>query len=370
MADKIGKPVKTLEGLRHITGQGRFVADIKLPNTLFCRFIRSTYPHAILKSVEGPASARIFTWRDLEKIATPFKIEIPLRGVKPHHLHYLACDKVRYVGEPVAMLLSEDPYILADLAEEVVVDYEPLKPVSDVESALADGAPLLYEDWGSNVAASLDYRVGDPESMLSSSPLVLEKSFHIGRVTPAPLEPRAILAYFDRGTGILTVYISNQAPHVERALLSQAIGIPENRVRVITPDVGGAFGQKCLLYPEDVAVCIASILTGRPVKYVESRGENLTASSHAREQHHQVKIGVKRDGEIQAIIDRIKTDIGAGILYPHSSIGTSIVAASMLPGPYRFQHYRAEILCVATNKCPFGAYRGLANPKQLSLWRD
>jgi carbon-monoxide dehydrogenase large subunit len=342
-------------------GGGRFVDDITMPGMIYCAFVRSVYPHASLRSVD--ADGFVLTWKTLEKICRPYMVKIPIPGVKPYTLYYLAHRKVRYVGEPVAMVLAGDRYRVSDLVETVNVDYEPLPPVPDVESALSPDAAVINEEWGDNIAAKLHLRVGDIESSLGRSPKIMEQSFSIGRATPAPLEPRAILASYDKVSGLLTVYISNQAPHVERALLSEALGLPENRVRVVTPDVGGAFGQKCLLYPEDVAVCLASMLTGRPVKWVETRRENLISSSHAREQRHHVRVGFNRDGVITALYDEIVTDIGAGILYPHSSIGTSIVTASMLPGPYRFRNYEAWITCVASNKCPFGAYRGFGQPE-------
>lgn len=363
MARYIGKNMSSKETLRHCLGRGRFVEDLALPGMLYCGFVRSAYPHAMIKSIEFDSDVMVLTWERLARICAPFKVEIPVRGVKPYALHYLAHRKVRYVGEPIAAVLSDDRYLLEDKIEEVVVDYDPLPAVADTDSALADGAPLLYEEWGDNIAASLRLRFGDVEKALENSYLVMDESFSIGRATPAPLEPRAILSHYDAGTGQLTVYISNQAPHVERALLSSALGIPENSVRVITPDVGGAFGQKCLLYPEDVTVCLASIISGRPVKWIESRRENLTSSSHAREQHHRIRVGVSRDGQLQSVSDDMVTDIGAGILYPHSSIGTSIVTASMLPGPYKFRNYDVKLRCVVTNKCPFGAYRGFGQPE-------
>lgn len=345
-------------------GAGRFVDDIKMPGMLHCHFVRSLYPHARLNSVEaGSQRGVLITWKTLEKICKPFTVRIPIPGVKPYTLYYLASGKVRYVGEPIAMVLDPDRYAVMDLADMVNVDYEPLPPVPDVESALSSSSTVVNDEWGDNVAARLHLAFGDVKSSMERSAKILEQSFSIGRASPAPIEPRAILAYYDRASAHLTVYISNQAPHVERAMLAEAIGLPENRVRVVTPDVGGAFGQKCLLYPEDVAVCLASMLTGRPVKWVETRSENLISSSHAREQRHNVRVGFNMDGVITSIYDEIITDIGAGILYPHSSIGTSIVTAAMLPGPYRFRNYEAWITCVATNKCPFGAYRGFGQPE-------
>ncbi|MEM3097041.1 MAG: xanthine dehydrogenase family protein molybdopterin-binding subunit [Nitrososphaerota archaeon] len=363
MYKHIGRSAYSGDQLKHCLGRARFVGDIKMDSMLHCSFVRSPYPHALIRSVMYRSGLTVLTWEKLEKICRPFKVEIPLRDVKPYALHYLANRKVRFVGEPVAAVLSDDFYRLEDFLDEVAVDYEPLPAVTNVMAAQDEDAPLLYEEWGDNVAASLSLRVGDVGRAMEDSHLVLDESFSIGRAAPTPLESRAILAHYDSGTRQLTVFTSNQAPHVEKALLSTALGIPESRVRVVTPDVGGAFGQKCLLYPEDVTVCLASMITGRPVKWVENRRENLTAASHAREQHHRIRVGASDEGEILAVSDEIITDIGAGILYPHSSIGTSIVTASMLPGPYKFRNYEARIRCVVTNKCPFGAYRGFGQPE-------
>jgi carbon-monoxide dehydrogenase large subunit len=262
----------------------------------------------------------------------------------------------------VAAVLASDRYTIVDECDKVSVDYEILPPVTNIDQALT-GENLLYEEWGTNILADLRFQHGSVEKAFKESTLVVEERIETHRQSASPMETRGCIAFYNRGEHMLTVWISNQNPHLHRALLSRILGIPESRIRVIVPDVGGGFGQKGHLYPEDVVVAVASMVTGRPVKWIETRRENLISAAHSRQQVHHVKIGATEDGILTALQVRTFLDIGAGILYPHDSVELAHVVMDILPAPYRLKNYEVRAHCVVTNKTPSGAYRGFGHPE-------
>jgi len=349
------------EEMKHIIGYARFIDDISLPNMLYCGFIRSPHPHALIKKIAYDG-VNVLTVESLDKYAKPLELNYPLPHTHKITLNYLARRKVRYVGEPVAAVMSSDRYSVIDECENVSVDYEPLTPVPDVEKALKNES-LLYEEWGTNVMANIHFQHGSVEKAFNESDLVVEKRIETHRQSASPMEPRGCIAFYDKGEDMLTVWVSNQNPHLHRALLARILGLPETRVRVIVPDVGGGFGQKGHLYPEDVVVAVASMVTGRPVKWVETRRENLLSAAHSRQQMYDVKVAANYDGRITALKAKVNLDLGAGILYPHDSVELAHVVIDMLPGPYRLNNYEADVSCIVTNKTPAGAYRGFGHPE-------
>ncbi|MEM2514967.1 MAG: xanthine dehydrogenase family protein molybdopterin-binding subunit [Candidatus Caldarchaeum sp.] len=356
---------KDREAWRHVSGRGTFIDDISFPHMLECVFVRSTYPHAWIRGIQHPpasACQAVLTWRELEKYAKPLKLVYPFKNCNPMVLNFLAHDKVRYVGEPVAAVIAGDKYKAHDLAESVNVEYEPLPAVSDPLQSIESDI-LLYDEWRSNLLARFTQSYGDLDKAYESSRTVVEEKFYVNRQTAAPLETRGCIAYYDHGKNFLTIWVSNQNPHLHRAVLSEVLSIPENRIRVIVPDVGGAFGQKGHTYPEDVVVAAASMLTGRPVKWIETRRENLTSSAHSREQVHFIKMGCTADGIITFIKDEAFLDVGAHLLYPHDYLELAHVVMDMITGPYKIQNYSVAVNCVVTNKTPSGAYRGFGHPE-------
>lgn len=356
-------PVKEVK--KHVMGCGSFLDDLSVPQMLHCVFVRSTYPHAKIRAVDFSSLngvASVLTWRELEKYAKPLSLMYPFRKCNQMTLNFLAKDKVRYLGEPVAALVSDDKYEATDLAELINIEYEPLPTVSDSVKAVETDV-LLYDEWGSNILAEFSQSFGDVDNALDSSDIVVEEKFQVNRQTAAPIETRGCLAYYDRCRRFLTVWVPNQNPHLHRSVLSQVLDIPENRIHVVVPDMGGGFGQKGHTYPEDVVVAAASMMTGRPVKWVETRRENLTSSAHSREQTHFLKIGATREGVITAMRDEVLLDAGANLLYPHDYLELAHVVMDMLPGPYKIRNYSVNIKCVVTNKSPSGAYRGFGHPE-------
>lgn len=349
------------EEMKHVKGYAHFIDDVNFSNMLYCGFVRSPSPHALIKKIDFDG-VYVLTAKELDKYVTPLELKYSLSDARRITLNYLAKEKVRYVGEPVAAVIASDRYLVEDGLERVSIDYETLTPVTDVGKALEDDV-LLYEEWGTNIMANIHFRHGSCERAFNESPVVIERRIETHRQSASPMETRGCVAFFDRGAGLLSVWISNQNPHLHKALLSRILGLPETRIRVIVPDVGGGFGQKGHTYPEDVVVAVASMVTGRPVKWVETRRENLLSGAHSRQQVHSVKIAVKKDGTINALKSKAFIDIGAGILYPHDSIELGHVVIDMLPGPYRLKNYEADVSCVVTNKTPAGAYRGFGHPE-------
>ncbi|MEM0349822.1 MAG: xanthine dehydrogenase family protein molybdopterin-binding subunit [Candidatus Caldarchaeum sp.] len=351
-----------MRDVKFLTGHASFVDDISLPKMLRCVFVRSSYPHAAvhgLKIPENISEARVFTWSMLSDFVKPFRLSFPFEGCRAMEVTPLANGRVRYVGEPVAAVVAEDLYRAYDVANSVEIDYEPLPPLSDMFSSGAE----LYEGWENNTMVKFSRKYGDPFDELEKAEVVVEGKFSTHRVAPSPMETRGAVASYDAGRGFLTVWSPNQNPHMHRTILSEVLNLPESRIRVIAPDIGGGFGQKGHTYSEDVVVAALSMITGRPVKWVEDRRENLSAAAHSREQVHRIKIGANRDGRIKALIDEAYLDVGAYPLIPHSYLELAHVVIDMLPGPYRIENYAAEVSLIVTNKTPAGAYRGFGHPE-------
>jgi len=349
------------EGFRHIRGKSVFVGDISLPRMLHCVFIRSSLPHARINNIEKPKDSKIkiFTSDDLKGILNPIEINYNFEGCKRMNLHFMADNYVRFVGEPIAAVLSENMYTAKDYAEIVNVDYEPLPAVT----SLFEEKLRVYPHWSDNEFAKISHSFGDPEGALAESDIVVEEKISTHRLAPSPMEARACIASYDNARNSLTIWVTNQNPYMHRAILSEALRIPENKIRVIVPDVGGGFGLKGHTYPEDIVVAALSIATRRPVKWVETRTENLTSSAHSREQIHHIKVGALKNGVLKVLIDDVYLDIGAYLLVPHNNLELAHVVIDALPGPYRINNFKASVHLRVTNKAPTGAYRGFGHPE-------
>ncbi len=327
--------------------------------------MRSPYAHAIIKKIEFQAAERerilaAVSGRDLAKSVKPIPLFVTPPGVKKRQIFPLAIDKVLYVGHAVAALVSSSKYEAEDVSELVSVDYDVLPPVTNVEDAIREDAPILFNEWGDNVAYSMKEEAGDVEKAFREADFLFSEKLRVQRQYGAPIEPRGVVASYDPGNSYLTVWSSTQWPHVLRTVLSETLSIPENKIRVIAPDVGGGFGSKQDIYPEEVLVPYLAIKLGRPVKWFATRSEDIVATSHAREQIHFVEIAVRKDGVILGLKDRILADIGA---YHVMSIGAQQVTAATMTGPYRIRNCLVELSCIVTNKTPAGAYRGFGQPK-------
>src|SRR5438552_4536428 len=296
-------------------------------------------------------------------MTAPLRIAPPIEGLLPMEMPTLPTDKVRFVGDLVACVIGEDRYRVEDACALVDVEYEPLAAVIDPEHAQDPGLPPVDEKIPMNRPYSGVFAHGDIDSALRAANRMVEVRFHQGRQTHAPMEPRGGLASWLPGDETLTFWHSTQIPHPMRSALAARLGIAESAVRVITPDVGGGFGQKIPLYREELTTAAASRLLGRPVRWIETRRENLVAALHAREDIVDVRAAVKSDGTILGLDVRILADFGAYAYFPANYMAR--VVGMMIPGAYRLRDYRYAITAVLTNKCPSGPYRA---PMLICSW--
>jgi aerobic carbon-monoxide dehydrogenase large subunit len=353
---------------RLVTGGGRYVANISAPGMLHAAFTRSVWPHASIAAIDpGPALAvpgvrAVFGFSDLERIGVG---KLPVGWVLPgqHAVSndVLARDRVRYVGEPVAVVVADSEAAAEEGADAVWVDYVPLTAITDVEQALAVDAPLLHPEWGENVMARLTTETGDVSAAFAEGAVVVADRFHVGRTACAPMEGRGALASYDRFRDEITLVSSTQCPHHVRADLAACLSRPERSIRVVAPDVGGSFGAKDNASGPEAVLCLLAAHLRRPLRWIEGRGEQLAATGHSREQVLDIELAADGHGRVLAVRGRILLDAGA-----YSSIhgmGTAVYALQLLPGPYRIESFRVEALGVMTNKAPSGAYRGYGAPE-------
>src|SRR6266542_2618183 len=345
----VGAVVRRREDPRYLTGRGRFVDDMTVPGCLHAALLRSPHAHARIAAIRlaaaraRPGVVAVLTFGELDGLEP-----LPEAGVAPPPLQYpLARSKARYVGEPVVLVVAADRYAAEDALERIEVDWQPLPVVVDVEAGLRPGAPRIHDDWPDNVAVAFTAAVGDVDAAFAGAPVVLEERIAVQRYAGMPLEPRAVLAVPDERTGGLTVWASTQLPHLIQKTLLGVLKLPAHRVRVVTPDVGGGFGTKCSVYPEDVLIPLVAMKLGRPVKWVETRREHLQSATHSREQLHDVRLAATRDGVILALDDRFLLDQGIynpwGIVQPYNTVGHML-------GPFRVRHARFQARSVVTNK--------------------
>jgi carbon-monoxide dehydrogenase large subunit len=359
----IGASVRRVEDPRLISGRGQFLDDIRFDGLLHAAFVRSPHAHAIVRAVDpsdakrAPAVHEVLTGQDLASSVRPLSPRFEGAGFTSTAWPALARERVRFVGEPVAVVAAASAYAAADARERVVVTYEPLPALADVTAAMAAGAPRLHAGQADNTLFERRQSRGEVEAAFEGAAVVVRETFIHGRCSAAPLEPRGLVAAWG-GDG-LTVWCGTQVPSVYGAVLARAFGLDDGRVRVIVPDTGGGFGQKMHLMPEDLAVVALARVTGRPVKWTETRSENLAAASHAREQRVEVEAAADASGAILALRARLYSDAGAYHIHPLTAALEPMGTAAILPGPYRIAAYAFDIVAVATNKPPLGAYRGV-----------
>ncbi|MBM3221923.1 MAG: xanthine dehydrogenase family protein [Candidatus Rokubacteria bacterium] len=330
--------------------------------------VRSMHPHARFRVGAAPARAvdgvlSVVTATDFAATTGFQEIPtvIPHPALQPCGQLPLARDTVRYVGEPIVAVVAESRYAAEDGAAAVSVDYEPLDPVPDAQRAIEPDAPVLHEPLGDNVAAEFTVAAGDADAAFRDAEVVTRGRYYVHRHTGMPLETRGVVAQWDAGAGQLTLWSSTQWPHTVRDALRDVLGLPEHTVRVIAPDVGGGFGVKQEIYPEELLLALLAMRLRVPVKWIETRREHLLTTAHAREQWHEVELAAKRDGTILGMRADVLADLGAyarslGVLCP------SITAGS-LPGPYRFKNYACRVRVALTSKAPAAAYRGAGQPE-------
>jgi carbon-monoxide dehydrogenase large subunit len=365
----VGAALSPRETRRLVLGRGRYVGDLSAPGLLHAAFVRSPHAHARIVDIDVDAARRspgivaVLTGCDLARLTAPLRIAPPIEGLLPMEMATLPTDKVRFVGDPVACVVGDDRYLVEDACARVAVDYAPLAAVVDPERAQDPSLPRVDETVPDNRAYAGVFAHGDVDAALRAADRVVDVRFHQGRQTHAPMEPRGCLASWLPGDDTLTFWHSTQIPHPMRSALAARLGVPESAVRVITPDVGGGFGQKIPLYREELTTAAASRLLGRPVRWIETRRENLLAALHAREDRVDVRAAVTADGTLLGIDVRILTDFGAYAYFPANYMAR--VVGMMIPGAYRLRDYRYAITAVLTNKCPAGPYRA---PMLICSW--
>jgi aerobic carbon-monoxide dehydrogenase large subunit len=364
----IGRRITRREDPRFLTGRTRYVDDLRLPGLVHAAFARSVHAHADIIAVRTAKAASysgvvgILTSEEATRASTSIRCDSLFPEWKGTEFPILAWPRVRFVGEAVAVVAASDRYAAEDAAELIEIEYRPRPVVIDLETAAEPGGPVIHERWGDNLFIDRRVKLGDVDGAFAQADLVWERTYRTHRHTGFPMEGRACVADYDPAAQMLTVYSATQIPHLVRTGLADTLGLPEHSIRVIAPDVGGGFGIKAHLFPEEAAVCLLSMRLGRPVKWIEDTREHLTACIHAREHVHRVKIAVKRDGTLLGIKSDILVDAGAYSVWPWTSSMDVGMAAGLMPGPYRVRHYECRARGVATNKCPLGPYRGVARP--------
>ena len=362
-----GAPVQRSEDPRLLRGKGTFVDDIDLPNVLQAAVLRSPHAHARILSIDATAARElsgvhlVLTATDLGAVLEPSPLLVPHHALtQPRTQLPLALDEVHYVGQAVAFVVADSRYIAEDALELIDVEYEPLPVVHSLEVASADAAPLVHADIPGNVAAHFVQTVGDPDATFATAPHVIHETFSIERGSAMPMECRGILARWEAHEAMLTCWISTQGPIPIRNGLAAIFHLPEHKVRVIAPDVGGGFGTKIMMfYPEEILTPFAAIQLGRPVKWIEDRREHFISANQERGQLHEVAYAFDDQGVLLAVHDTFQHDTGA---YTPYGIIVPIITACSLPGPYRLHHYYSEFTVLYTNKVPVSPYRGAGRP--------
>jgi aerobic carbon-monoxide dehydrogenase large subunit len=360
-AKLVGARVKSVSAPRVLRGRTTYVDDIKRPGMLYLSFARSTVAHADIRAVEvqsAKAESSVvyaISGKEIQGKIAPFPVFSTPRGTKSYDELPMATNKVRYVGEIVAGVLSASRSLAEDNAELVTIDYRLREPVLDPERALEENSSLVIDAWNSNEAYSTHLNEGDVEEAFRRADHISKARYSIQRQYGASMEPRGVLADYDNAGDSLTLYTATQWPHIVRTVASRMLGISEHKIRVIAPDVGGGFGNKQDVYPEEIIASYLSMKTGRPVKWTASRSEDMLSTVHARDQIHYIELASSRDGTLLGVRDRIISDIGA---FHIMSIGPQLVTLGTLPGAYKISNWDIELHCAVTNKTPVGAYRG------------
>jgi carbon-monoxide dehydrogenase large subunit len=372
----VGRSLRRREDRRLLTGEGQFVADIVLPGMLHAVFVRSPLAHARIRAIDltdaaamagvrlalgGPELLRLLPPVPEGQLSLPRKwtTTVQHKFLNPQQ-PLLAHDKVRHVGEAVAVIVADSRYEAEDAAELVRLDLDELPAVVDPQAALGPEAPIVHERFGTNLIGSFSIAKGDVAAALATAPRRLKRRFHHHRYTGMPMECRGVLAQYDRRTDAVTIWSSTQVVHWVRREAAAILGLSEARVRVIAPDVGGGFGVKGHVYPEDLLLPFLAMRVGRPVRWIEDRREHLLCSIHSRDQWHEAEIGFDDEGRILAVRDEFVVDCGA---WNPVGAGIAYNTAVHLPGPYKVANYACSARIAATNKTPNAPYRGAGRPE-------
>ncbi|MFC0105483.1 xanthine dehydrogenase family protein molybdopterin-binding subunit [Kibdelosporangium aridum] len=368
----IGKPVARQRLPRMIAGRARYVDDIALPRMLHAAVVRSPIPHGTLTRFDTDRArdlvTDIVTAENARKSLRPVMAAWRSPGLKGIS-HVIGDPHVRFAGQAIGLVLADDRPTAEDGRDLIDLEFNPLPAVIETADALSGDASLVYSEWDSNLAGTLALGsdIAACEAVFDSAPVVVERLFRLRPIVPNPMETRGIVADWADVREELTVWLSTQAPQDVRGQIAEALGLRLSQVRVITPDVGGAFGSKVHIYDDELLVCLAAVRTGRPVKWIEDRDEHLIATDHGRDAIHRARLALTDDGEFLAIATEITGNLGAYV--SHSGIGPFFVSGGNIQGPYRFRHAAGVVKAVVTNTTPTGSYRGFGN-SEVSFVRE
>src|SRR5579863_7827667 len=362
----VGKRIRRREDPRLITGTATYVDDIQMPGMHYAAIVRSPHAAARIRSIdtkaaaETPSVAAIYTGKDTAKIG-PVPCGASLPGLRVPHHYILATDRVYFVGHPVAVVVATDKYLARDAAEKIEIDWDVLPAVADPEKAIAAGAPPVHPEWPDNVAFNYHQEGGDVDKAFAEAEVVVKQRITSQRLIPAAMETRGVVAEWRAADRQLNLYTSTQVPHLVRTLVAGMLGLEENRMRVIAPEVGGGFGSKLNIYAEEALMGFVAMQIGKPVKWIESRRENFLTTIHGRGHVDYFELAAKNDGTILGIKLKLIQDLGAY----HQLLTPAIPTLSvlMMPGLYRTQNVRADIIGAFTNCVPTDAYRGAGRPE-------
>ena len=365
----IGADHRRKEDARLLTGRGRYIDDIAVPHALHACFVRSPHAHARIRGIDTaaaralPGVVAVYTGADVAQWVTRHRMAPPIDGLKPMEMDALPRDRVRFQGDPVACVVAVDRYVAEDAAALVQVDYEPLPSVNTLAQAMAPNAPLVDPEVAGNLVSHQHDQFGDVAAAKARAHRVIESTFSQHRQTHLPIETRGCIAIWDAGRQHLDFHVGNQVPHPYRTTLAGRLRLAESQITIVSPDVGGGFGQKIALYREELCVAAIAIELQRPVRWREDRLENLLASSQAREDFCQTRVAVDAEGRILALELSILEDFGAYSFYPGNYLAR--VVAMIITGPYRIQNYAYDVKVLLSHKVGAGPMRA---PMAITSW--
>ncbi|HEY2097065.1 MAG TPA: xanthine dehydrogenase family protein molybdopterin-binding subunit [Pseudonocardia sp.] len=364
----VGRRVRRVEDPRILLGRGRYADDVTPSRCLHAAFVRSPVAHAAITAIDVAAARRaegvhaVYTAADVDPICRSWKGLLDWPGLVSGDQRPLATGKVHYVGEPVAVVVAESRALAEDAVELVEVEYAELAAVTDPIRAVGADSVLVHEELGTNLAFEGRFGGGDVEAAFAGAAEVVEIGMSTARHTATAIEPRGAVAEFDPVARALTVRLSTQAPHLLQSTFAELLGLRESSVRILTDEVGGAFGMKAHVYPDELATCAATILLGRPVKWIQDRVEALQSDTQARDERVVAALALAADGTIAGMRAEVVSDGGAFSVYPRTMVTEGIQVATIMPGPYRVPVYRAHLRVAITNKAPLAVYRGVGHP--------
>jgi carbon-monoxide dehydrogenase large subunit len=366
----VGRTLSRIGARRAVAGRATYTDDISLPRMLHAAFVRSPHAHARIvridtdAAVRAPGVVKVMTGAELAKLVTgPWVATLTcFPGMKAAPQYPMAVDRACWQGEAAVLIVAQTRALAEDAAELVEIEWHELPVVADKETALDPARPALHPELGDNLAFRKVIEAGDVDAAFKAADIVLEETFRFGRHTAVSLEPRAVLADYNKPTGRLTIYTSSQVPHMIQTVFAKTLGIPEHNVRIVAPDVGGSFGMKIHTYGDEIAATAASMVLGRPIKFIADRLESFVTDIHARENLVKGRIAVSRAGEIQAMEIDVLSGAGAYSQYPRTSVFEANQILNITGGPYKHKHYRAKATVVYLNKVPTSQYRAVGHP--------